>query len=47
MTAPVLEVRGLSVSYGGLRAVDDVSFAVARNRITTIIGPKANRHCST
>jgi len=39
MTAPVLEVRGLSVSYGGLRAVDDVSFAVARNRITTIIGP--------
>ncbi|MCW5687191.1 MAG: ABC transporter ATP-binding protein [Pseudolabrys sp.] len=39
MTAPVLEVRGLSVSFGGLRAVDNVSFAVARNRVTTVIGP--------
>lgn len=39
MTAPVLEVRDLSVSFGGLRAVDSVSFAIERNRITTIIGP--------
>ncbi len=39
MTAPVLEVRGLSVSFGGLRAVDNVSFTVARNRVTTVIGP--------
>lgn len=39
MTAPVLEVRDLSVNFGGLRAVDNVSFAVARNRITTVIGP--------
>ncbi|MBS0536617.1 MAG: ABC transporter ATP-binding protein [Proteobacteria bacterium] len=39
MTAPVLEVRGLSVSFGGLRAIDNVSFAVARNRVTTVIGP--------
>ena len=39
MTAPILEIRDLSVSFGGLRAVDDVSFAVARNRITTVIGP--------
>ncbi|MCW5692591.1 MAG: ABC transporter ATP-binding protein [Pseudolabrys sp.] len=39
MTASVLEVRGLSVSFGGLRAVDNVSFAVARNRVTTVIGP--------
>lgn len=38
-TAPILEVRHLSVSFGGLRAVDDVSFTVARNRITTVIGP--------
>ncbi|MGE0565895.1 MAG: ABC transporter ATP-binding protein [Pseudolabrys sp.] len=39
MTAPVLELRNLSVRFGGLRAVDDVSFDVARNRITTVIGP--------
>ncbi len=39
MTTPVLEVRGLSVNFGGLRAVDNVSFAVARNRVTTVIGP--------
>jgi branched-chain amino acid transport system ATP-binding protein len=29
----------LSVSFGGLRAVDNVSFSIARNRITTVIGP--------
>jgi branched-chain amino acid transport system ATP-binding protein len=39
MTAPVLEVRDLSVNFGGLRAVDNVSFAIARNGITTVIGP--------
>lgn len=39
MTVPVLEVRDLSVSFGGLRAVDNISFAIARNRITTVIGP--------
>ena len=39
MTAPVLEIRDLSIRFGGLRAVDHVCFTVARNRITTIIGP--------
>jgi len=39
MTAPVLEARDLSVHFGGLRAVDNVSFAIERNRITTVIGP--------
>jgi branched-chain amino acid transport system ATP-binding protein len=39
MTVPVLEVRDLSVNFGGLRAVDNVSFAIARKRITTVIGP--------
>ena len=39
MTAPILEIRDLSVSFGGLRAVDDVSFSIARNHITTVIGP--------
>ena len=39
MTAPVLEARDLSISFSRLRAVDGVSFAAARDRITTIIGP--------
>ena len=39
MTAPILEIRDLSVNFGGLRAVDQVSFSIARNRITTVIGP--------
>lgn len=39
MTAPVLEARDLSIHFGGLRAVDQVSFTVERNRITTVIGP--------
>lgn len=39
MTLPVLQVCDLSIHFGGLRAVDNVSFDVARNKITTVIGP--------
>jgi branched-chain amino acid transport system ATP-binding protein len=39
MSAPILAASGLGISFGGLRAVDDVSFAAERNRITAIIGP--------
>ncbi|MEX0758515.1 MAG: ABC transporter ATP-binding protein, partial [Tistlia sp.] len=35
----ILEVRGLSRSFGGLRAVDDVSFSVRKGMILGIIGP--------
>jgi phosphate transport system ATP-binding protein len=35
----VLEVRGLSIAYGGRIAVRDVDLDVARNRVTAIIGP--------
>lgn len=35
----LLEVRGLSRSFGGLRAVDGVSFEAEANRITAVIGP--------
>ncbi len=35
----VLETRGLSVSFGGLKAVDNVDIAVRRGGITSIIGP--------
>ncbi|CAN5415505.1 ABC transporter ATP-binding protein [soil metagenome] len=38
MTA-VLEVQGLGVAFGGIRAVDGVSFAAEPNAITTVIGP--------
>jgi ABC-type branched-subunit amino acid transport system ATPase component len=39
-SAPVvLEVRGLSKSFGGLKAVQEVSFAVRQGEILGIIGP--------
>src|SRR5689334_15891922 len=39
MNEAVLEFRALSVSFGGLLALDNVSGRIERNRITTIIGP--------
>jgi branched-chain amino acid transport system ATP-binding protein len=36
---PVLEVIDLGVAFGGIRAVDGVSFVAGQNAITTIIGP--------
>ena len=35
----VLDVREVSVSYGGVRAVDDVSFTAGRGEIIGFIGP--------
>jgi branched-chain amino acid transport system ATP-binding protein len=35
----LLEVRDLSKSFGGIRAVDGCSFAVEKNSITALIGP--------
>lgn len=35
----VLRVSHISKSYGGVRAVDDVSFEVDRGQITALIGP--------
>jgi branched-chain amino acid transport system ATP-binding protein len=39
MNAPILELKGLGVSFGGIRAVDDVSFTVDGTGVTTVIGP--------
>jgi branched-chain amino acid transport system ATP-binding protein len=39
MSASVLAVEGLSVNFGGLRAVNDVSFAVEENEIVGLVGP--------
>lgn len=36
---PLLSVRGLSRSFGGLNAVDDVTFTVPPNSVRSIIGP--------
>jgi branched-chain amino acid transport system ATP-binding protein len=37
--APAMRVTALSVTYGGVRAVDDVSFEVAPDRILGFVGP--------
>ncbi len=36
---PVLDVRGLSKAFGGVRAVDDVHFTVAAGELLALIGP--------
>jgi branched-chain amino acid transport system ATP-binding protein len=36
---PLLEIAGLRRSFGGLRAVDDVSFCVSRGCVKSVIGP--------
>ncbi|HVC42117.1 MAG TPA: ABC transporter ATP-binding protein [Candidatus Saccharimonadales bacterium] len=38
-TAPILEVDRLEKHYGGVRAVDGISFTVTRGAITGLIGP--------
>ncbi len=39
MSAPVLEADGLGISFGGVRAVDSVSFRAFPGRVLSIIGP--------
>jgi branched-chain amino acid transport system ATP-binding protein len=36
---PLLDVRGVAIAFGGLRAVDDVSFAVPAGSLSALIGP--------
>lgn len=38
-TTPILELRGLTKRFGGLTAVNDVSFSVQEGQIFTVIGP--------
>jgi len=39
MTQVVLKVEGLSKSFGGIKAVDDISFSVAVGEMLALIGP--------
>ncbi len=39
MSAPVLRVDALTRAFGGIRAVDGVSFAVAAGELVALIGP--------
>jgi len=39
MARPLLQVEHLTMRFGGLVAVDDVSFAAERGAITAVIGP--------
>ncbi|MFN8379978.1 MAG: ABC transporter ATP-binding protein [Anaerolineae bacterium] len=37
--APILEVKNLSKSFGGIRAVRDISISIERGSMSSIIGP--------
>jgi ABC-type uncharacterized transport system ATPase subunit len=39
MAAPLLQTRGLSVHFGGVRAVNDVNFTLAEGELRCLIGP--------
>jgi branched-chain amino acid transport system permease protein len=45
--APMLEVSGLAKHFGGLKAVDAVSFTVARGGIHALIGPNGSGKTTT
>jgi ABC-type branched-subunit amino acid transport system ATPase component len=38
----ILELQGVSMSFGGLKAVDNLSFTVNENEIVSIIGPNGS-----
>ena len=44
---PLLEVRHLAKSFGGVRAVDDVSFKVYPGQIVSVIGPNGSGKTTT
>lgn len=39
MSGPILEVRDLSMRFGGLLAVNEVSLSVQENQVVSLIGP--------
>lgn len=43
----ILEISNLSVSYGGIKAVKDISFAVPKGKVVTLIGANGAGKSST
>ena len=43
----ILEISNLSVSYGGIKAVKDISFAVPKGEVVTLIGANGAGKSST
>lgn len=39
MNEKILDVKNLSLSFGGIKAVDDVTFYINRNEVVSLIGP--------
>ena len=39
MSKTLLNVENLTMKFGGLTAIDDLSFSANNNEITSIIGP--------
>jgi branched-chain amino acid transport system permease protein len=46
-TGPALAIAGLAKHFGGLKAVDDLSFTVARGRVHALIGPNGSGKTTT
>ncbi len=46
-SAPALEVQGLAKHFGGVKAVDDISFAVRRGSVHALIGPNGSGKTTT
>lgn len=44
---PVLELQDVSMSFGGLKAVDSLAFTVGENEIVSIIGPNGSGKTTT
>lgn len=46
-TAPALKVQGLAKHFGGVKAVDDISFSVRRGSVHALIGPNGSGKTTT
>ena len=47
MTAPLLQLQSISKFFGGIRAVDALSFDVGRNEVVGLIGPNGSGKSTT